>query len=109
MAYKPMVIKKLVTTAGIAERLTTSNVLTPSVVIQAFDDNDTDGVPDGVFVGDSQVDKTLFNGIELNPRESVTFSAIDPKSGGGLISLQDIWIDADVTNDGVTATYLEEV
>ena len=105
MAYKPMIIKKLVTTAGIAERLTTTNILTPSVTIQANDDNSSGGA----FVGDSQVDKDLFTGIELDPRESITFAAIEPKSGNGLISLKDIWIDADGSGEGVTATYLEEV
>jgi len=104
MAYKPMIIKKTVTTAGTAERLTEANIMTPSVIIQAADDN-----TDGVFVGDNQVDKTLFNGIELNARESVTFSAVDPKSGKGLISLRDIWIDVDTSSDEVIACYLAEV
>ena len=106
MAYKPMIIKKLVTTKGTAERLTTSNILTPSVTIQANDDNTADA---GVFVGDNQVEYTTFTGIELNARESITFSAVDPKSGKGLISLRDIWIDTDNNGEGVTATYLEEV
>ena len=101
MAYKPMIIKKLVTTKGTAERLTTSNILTPSVTIQANDDNTADA---GVFVGDNQVEYTTFTGIELNARESIT-----PKSGKGLISLRDIWIDTDNNGEGVTATYLEEV
>lgn len=106
MAYKPMVIKKLITTKGTAERLTKFNILTPSVIIQANDDNTADA---GVFVGDSQVNYVLFNGIELNLRESVTFSAVDPKSGKGLISLRDIWLDTDTDGEGVTATYLEDV
>jgi len=104
MAYKPMIIKKTVTTAGTAERLTDLDILTPSVIIQAADDN-----TNGAFVGDSQVDKTLFNGVELNARESVTFNAVDPKSGKGLISLRDIWIDVDTSLDEVIACYLAEV
>jgi len=104
MPYKPMIIKKTITTTGTAERLTEANILTPSVIIQAADDN-----TNGVFVGDNTVDKTLFNGIELDARESVTFSAIDPKSGRGLISLRDIWIDVDTSADEVIACYLMEV
>jgi len=95
MAYKPMIIKKT---------LTEANIMTPSVIIQAADDN-----TNGAFVGDNQVDKTLFNGIELNARESVTFSAVDPKSGKGLISLRDIWIDVDTSSDEVVACYLMEI
>ena len=102
MAYKPMCIKKTISSAGTAERLTTSNIKTPSVIIQAADDN-----TNGFFVGDNQVDKDAFNGIELNARESVTFSAIDPKSGEGLISLKDIWVDSDTgSTDAVVACYL---
>lgn len=108
MAYKPICFKKTVGVAGTPERLTTANIMTSRVTIQAFDDNLTNSTPDGVFIGDNQVDKTLFNGIELNPRESVTFSAIDPKAGRGLISLRDIWIDADVADDGVIVCYLQE-
>ena len=63
----------------------------------------------GVFVGDNQVDKTLFTGIELNKRESVTFSAHDPQSCRGLISLRDIWIDVDTSSDEAVACYLTEV
>lgn len=109
MPYKPMCIKKTVGTAGTAEQLTTANILTPSVIIQAFDDNLTNSTPDDVFVGDNQVDKTLFNGTELNPRESITFTAVEKGSGVELVNLSDIWIDADVAGDGVTACYLQEV
>ena len=109
MAYKPMCFKKTVGTAGTAEQLTTANILTPMVIIQAFDDNLTDTTPDGVFVGDNQVDKTLFNGTELNPRESVTFTAVNKGSGVELVDLSNIWIDADVAGDGVAVCYLQEV
>lgn len=108
MAYKPMCIKKTIGTAGTAEQLTTANILTPSVVIQAHDDNANAG-NDGVFVGDNQVDETLFNGIELEARESVTFTAVNKGSGLELINLSDIWIDANTADDGVTACYLQEV
>ena len=101
MQYKPMCFKKTVAASGTAERLTTSNLAVVYVSIQAFDDN-----TNGIFIGDSQVDKTLFNGIELNGREAVTFGAIQPGMGMDLISLKDIWIDADTTSDGVTVICL---
>lgn len=105
MAYKPICIKKTISSAGTAERLTTANIFTPSVIIQAADDN-----TNGMFVGDNQVDKDLFNGIELNARESVTFSLINVGSGTELISLRDIWIDSDTAStDAVIACYLMEI
>ena len=103
MAYKPAIMKVNLTASGTAQRITSANILTPSVIIQAADDN-----TDGVMIGDNQVDKTLFNGIELDARESVTFTAIDPKSGKGLISLRDIWFDGDTTNDDIIVCYLIE-
>jgi len=103
MSYKLACIKKTVAATGTAERLTDADLFSPSVIIQAFDDN-----TNGVHIGDSQVDKTLFNGTELDARESVTFSLINVGSGVELISLRDIWIDVDTNSDGVTATYLQE-
>jgi len=114
MKLVPKVFRKAVTAAGTQERLTSSNLLVPWVRIQAEDDNT--GV---IFIGDSEVSSA--NGIELkvpaadaagSTVQSVSYIELDAKSygqGNAFISLQDIWVDAATTADGVICMYLERV
>jgi hypothetical protein len=94
-------LTKTVTTAGTRERLTTSDLKVPAVLIQAEVSNTGQ-----VYVGDNQVSSSSC-GIELDSGDSITLSAASMGWANGQISLKDIWLDVEVSTDGVWCTYLE--
>ena len=111
MNYRPKVIRKAVGAAGTRERLTTAEILTPYVAIQAIQGN-----AGNVFVGDDQVSST--NGFELSTlasstggshREaSIIFDAGSFGRPGDLINLREIWLDCSTGSQSVTALFLDE-
>lgn len=112
MYLRPGCFVKTVTTAGTAERLTTSDLRPVWVRIQPEDDN-TDATP--VYIGDSQVSSS--NGLELDinltttaKRDSAPYVEFGSTMDGAIgISLKDIWVDAGTSTDGVIVFYLERV
>ena len=116
MTLRPLAFNKTVTTAGTAERIYDGNLKVAWLRIQALAANGLDSV----FVGDSTVDKTLKNGIDLiitfpdyaaaNTAGTYPFLEMGSVNNhANLISLKDIWIDVDVSLDGVTVLALVPV
>jgi len=103
MALKPHCFMKAVTTAGTAERLTTSNIVVPSVQIQAEVASANTG---DVYIGDSAVSATNY-GLCLSSGDVQTFNAEQLGWGKAQISLKDIWLDVSVSTEGVSCLYLE--
>lgn len=102
MAYKMRHLAKNIAVAGTRERLTTSNVETPSMSIQALTGNT--GI---VYVGDNQVSGASF-GAQLDAGESVSLGSIMHGLDSDGISMKDAWLDVATSGDGVTVLYLEK-
>lgn len=108
MEYIPRCFRKAVTTAGTGEQLTTADIETPAVLIQAEVSNTGQ-----IYVGDSQVnysatDASIITGVELDSGDSISFDIADCGEDAA-INLSGIWLDAGVSGDGVWVTYLQEV
>ena len=101
MYLKPYAFLKTVTAAAAQERLTTSNVQVPAVVITAERSN-----TGYVYVGDKEVSSTQY-GADLSAGDSIRILAADYGWADAKISLKDIWLDVSVSGDGVSAMYLE--
>lgn len=103
MAVKIMDGRKAITTAGTAERLVaTKGTMAWWVEIQAFRGN-----TGYVSVGASTtlVATGTERGVILGALSSKPF-AIDARPGGmGMIDLYDIWINAEVNDEGVNFVY----
>lgn len=80
---------KRVTVAGTGEPLAASNAI-KSLTIRAFSTNT--GL---IYVGSSTV--TALNGFQLSPQETVSLD---------IANLASVWIDAAVSNEGVSFIYL---
>lgn len=103
MKTKPRCFVKTVTTAGTQERLTTSELSVPAVLIQARLGNSG-----RIYIGDSDVSSSK-TGIELKYGESISLCAAELGFEGALISLKDIWVDASKSADAVNVMYLEHI
>lgn len=92
--------RKVVTNAGTAEALGTTEVAT---YINIMAETDNTGV---ISIGGSTVVAALSTrrGIPLSAGEGLTFTA----KGSEVISLGEIYIDSTVSGDGVTFTYQSE-
>jgi len=101
MKLIPKAFLKTIGTVGAQERLTPSDLLVPSVQLQAERSN-----TGSVYVGDSQVSSTNY-GVELQAGDVITLSAKDLGWGDAEISLRDIWLDVSVAGDGVAAIFLD--
>ena len=86
---------KAVTSAGTAEALSATSIPVVEVVIQAELDN-----TGNVYVGGSTVSST--SGVELEPGASLTFGNIQKNEW---FNLNEIYIDAATSSDGVKFTY----
>lgn len=93
----------LVTNAAAATRLTTIDIKTPSVLIQAERSN-----TGYVYIGDSALSTTNY-GSDLASGDSVSYKAPELGMASTGISLKDIWHLSSQTGDGVSVTYLERV
>lgn len=100
MLLNPVVITKVVSTAGIREQLMTSNKTVPAILIQALSSN-----TGKIYIGDGLVSSS--NGIELFAGDSIRLSNDDLGLAGAEISCRDIWIDSSINGEGITALYLE--
>ena len=85
--------RKVVATAGTAERLVAANTPCEQVTIIAETDN-----TGKVAIGDSTVVATVLTrkGMPLSPGASITLDIQD---------LYTLWIDSEVSGDGVTYVY----
>ncbi len=101
MYFRPVGLKKTVTTAGTQERLSASEKKVRAVTIQALPGNSGK-----VYIGDNQVSSTNY-GVSLDFGMDYTLSAEIMGDAAGFISLKDIWIDVDTSTEGVTYLYLE--
>lgn len=91
---------KTVTTAGTQVALTSSQIVTPKVVIQAKPGN-----TGNIFVGTADVSSSDY-GVVLAPGASTTLVASHIETGESGLDLTSIWVDAAVNGEGVTFLYL---
>ena len=92
---------KAVTTAGTAEVMVASATFTKSVIIQGKKvGGDNTG---NVFVGDSNLDASVAEGVELTPGQSLSFDAPDERT---VLDLNQFYIDSDTSADGVVFLYI---
>jgi len=103
MALKPYCFVKTVADTATPERLTTSNIVVPSVQLQAELVTANTGY---VYVGDSAVSASNY-GLCLAAGDVVSFNAEELGWGKAQISLKDIWLCVSVNGDGVACLYLE--
>ena len=90
-----------VAAAGTAVQVSSSEIRTQSVIIQAPVDNTGD-----IFVGDSSVDSA--NGIIIRPGNSLDFTGDNMGQGGDFeINLSDLYVDAATNGDEVRVMYVE--
>lgn len=88
----------VVASAGVAVRLSSTDLYVKSVIIQARTAN-----TDFVYVGDSTAQLQA-----LEPRRSLKVWGDNMDNGtSGKINLRDVWVNANVSGEGVTFTYLE--
>ncbi len=103
MKLKPFGYGKNVTTAGTRERLTTAEINTPMVIIQAKSANT--GL---IYVGNDQVSSTNCM-ISLAARGTVTLSAADFGGADAVWDLTKIWVDCSVSGEGIYWGYAERI
>ena len=89
-------------TAGTEVRLTTADIKTPAVLIQAERSN-----TGYVYLGQGPTMSSSSYGIDLAAADSVSITAKDFGMAGANISLKEIWMDVSVSTDGVSVFYLE--
>lgn len=92
-------LRKTVAAAATREALTTSNILTTNVVIQALSANG--GV---IYVGDSSVSSAL-NAVTLAAGVAITLSPGAFGEDYGTYNLKEIYIDTSNSGDGVNVGY----
>ena len=99
MSIKVIAFRKTVASAGTAEPLSASKLLTPSFVIRALADN-----TNNVYVGDSTVDST--DGMFLAASESNEKAARFTRYGVHKFwDLNKVYIDVDTSSEGVIVEY----
>lgn len=104
MANRVGVFITTVTTSGTQVRLSTSDLLVHTAIVQAEHDN-----TGYIVVGGADVDYATGLGISLGvpaadgTPPSVVFSSSRP--GSREVNLADIWIDAETNGDGVKVMY----
>lgn len=86
-----------VTTAGTAEEISPTSLQVRSAVIQAKKDN-----TGSIYIGSSEVDNSGNKGTFLNAGEAYTLAQDGTDE---LYNLNEVFIDADVSGEGVTVTY----
>ena len=101
LKLKPHCFVKTVALTTAAECLTTSNIVVPSVQIQAELTN-----TGYVYVGDSEVSSTNY-GLCMSAGDVASFNAEELGWGRSQVSLKDIWLRVSVNTDGVSCIYLE--
>jgi hypothetical protein len=101
MKLKLSHFRKTVTTAGTREQLTTSEVKSPSVSIQALRAN-----TNTVFIGNNQVSSTT-HFVSLAAGGTTVLSAEAFGLAGAQIDLSQIWLDVGVNGEGVVVGYLD--
>lgn len=90
--YNLASLRETVDEAGTAQPLSATSIEAYGVTIKALADNTGD-----IYVGDSNVSST--NGFVLDAGEELTLKP------GGWVELNQIYIDAGTTDDGVSAIY----
>lgn len=91
--------KKTVTTAGTRVQITTSDIRSSSILIQA------DSANSGrIYVGDSTVASTL--GVALTAGQSLTIDADNIRGTTEEFKLSDIWLDSSANGDSAHIFYL---
>ncbi len=101
MKLKLSNFRKTVTTAGTREQLTTSQVKSPSVLIQALRAN-----TNPIFIGNNSVSSTT-HFLSLSAGGSVTLSAVDFGWAGAQMDLSNIWLDVTTNGEGVVCGFME--
>lgn len=97
MQMVPLSGRKVVASAGTAERFAATTTRVASIAVQAEDDNTGD-----VVIGDSAVDETQATrkGFRLAAGESITVTAgVGPE--GGQLDLYHLYLDSAINGDGV--------
>jgi len=97
----------IATTAGTAVALSATSIPTNWVFIQVLRTN-----TGKVYVGDSTVDNTGLAGVTLEAPlvgMSLPFEALESKRSAVLIDLNAVFIDVDVTGEGVNIVYAQSV
>ena len=103
MIVRPFHFMKTVTTAATREQLTTAEKHVTSATIQAEISN-----TGYVYVGNSSVSSTQYAWL-LVAGASVSLDAIKLGLADAKIDLSEIWLDVQVSTDGVSVGYLEQV
>jgi len=101
MAVKPRCFTTSVTTAGTRVQLTSADIKTIAVLMQAKVANSGQ-----IYIGDKAVSSTNA-GIELGAGDSMTLSASEMGWKGQLMALNEIWLDTSNSGDGVWVSYFE--
>jgi large exoprotein involved in heme utilization and adhesion len=97
--WKVITATETVDSAGTAQAVVTSEVMTHSVEVSALDANTGD-----IYVGGSNVSST--NTIGLSAGETVTITAPTTDKGPEMLDLSTVFIDADTSTEGVSLMYL---
>ena len=90
---------KNVTTAGTAERISSTDILVSSVTFRAKKGNSND-----MYIGDSSVANTY---PDLDANQTVPFEAPIVNGNHTAINLKEIWVDADTNGEGVDVWYVK--
>ena len=90
---------KNVTTAGTAERISSTDILVSSVTFRAKKGNSND-----IYIGDSSVANTY---PDLDADQTVTFEAPIVNGNHTAINLKEIWVDVDTNGEGVDVWYVK--
>jgi hypothetical protein len=93
-------ISKVISTAGVAERLTATSTLAKWVDIQADFSN-----TDSVFIGGVHVDGSLTPAVGIEIFAGTTYSLQKLLQKDGPIDLKDIWLDVSVSGEGIGVNY----
>lgn len=101
------VLNKTVTTAGTAERLSSTDLIVRMAEIQAASDNT--GL---MFIGTSSSTASAANGIALTKGTATVPSGVleignMSNQSGPRVNLKDIWVDSATNGDQVNVLYVE--
>ena len=91
-------VVKNVTTAGTAERISSTDLYVTAVTFRAKKGNSND-----IYIGDSDVASTY---PDLDANQTVTFEAPIVNGHHSAINLKEIWIDVDTNGEGVDVWYV---
>ena len=100
MNYRPKAFTKNLDSAGTSAPISTTDIKTRSVVIQARAGN-----AGTIYVGGADVDAS--HSVRLAPGDSVTIEA--PGDPAAYISMSDVYFDGTNTNDDIDVVYLEKM